>query len=455
MVFAVDLVPVYRDPIHDFGFFRFDPKALSQTPLVEIPIVPEKAKSELKVIVFGNNAGEKLTYVDSTLGRTDKTLELANIGINTFFISATDITVGGASGGPVVNIHGEAVAMTCAGVVATNSSYYLPLQRVVRALKLLKEDKEITRGTIEVGFSYKSRQELLRTKMLPDGPSEITSEMFASDSESRRSPGDDSTRDETSPAGRLVVHKILPGGSGMEAGLVTGDVLEKINGEPISDYVQLLEVMDNSVGCDIHLTVFRSREIHEVSVRVKSLEDVNPSEFIEVSGAIVHSLEYRVALSRNIPIKGVFVAAHGYMFEVMCPASGNAFKVITGIGEHEVTDLDSFEKAVASYADGTEVSVRYFSIYDQSRTVARAITIDKHWYPFRRAKRNDRNGKWDFTDCIDAANTRPGYTLRRRTFADTCGAVSSTREKKFSSIPFNAIVTVRFNTPIPIDGNIR
>ena len=36
----VDLVPIYRDPIHDFGFFRFDPSMVavsgSPRPLLSI-----------------------------------------------------------------------------------------------------------------------------------------------------------------------------------------------------------------------------------------------------------------------------------------------------------------------------------------------------------------------------------------------------------------------------------
>jgi S1-C subfamily serine protease len=42
----VDLVPVYRDPVHDFGFFRFDPKKVKFLQLHEIPLRPEAAKSE-------------------------------------------------------------------------------------------------------------------------------------------------------------------------------------------------------------------------------------------------------------------------------------------------------------------------------------------------------------------------------------------------------------------------
>ncbi|RHY25178.1 hypothetical protein DYB32_008482, partial [Aphanomyces invadans] len=41
----VPLVPIYRDPVHDFGFFRFDPAQVRfQTDLPEIPLRPDLAK---------------------------------------------------------------------------------------------------------------------------------------------------------------------------------------------------------------------------------------------------------------------------------------------------------------------------------------------------------------------------------------------------------------------------
>lgn len=34
----------YRDPVHDFGFFRFDPSRVKFLNLHEIPLAPEGAK---------------------------------------------------------------------------------------------------------------------------------------------------------------------------------------------------------------------------------------------------------------------------------------------------------------------------------------------------------------------------------------------------------------------------
>ena len=49
----VDVVAVYRDPVHDFGVFRFDPKAVKYAQLKEIPLRPEEAKVGAEIRVIG------------------------------------------------------------------------------------------------------------------------------------------------------------------------------------------------------------------------------------------------------------------------------------------------------------------------------------------------------------------------------------------------------------------
>jgi pro-apoptotic serine protease NMA111 len=39
----VRLTPIYRDPVHDFGFFRYDPKQLHYIQPSELPLVPDAA----------------------------------------------------------------------------------------------------------------------------------------------------------------------------------------------------------------------------------------------------------------------------------------------------------------------------------------------------------------------------------------------------------------------------
>ena len=49
----VDLIPIYRDPVHDFGFLKFDPSKVKFMELQEIDLCPEKAKVGLEIRVVG------------------------------------------------------------------------------------------------------------------------------------------------------------------------------------------------------------------------------------------------------------------------------------------------------------------------------------------------------------------------------------------------------------------
>jgi hypothetical protein len=48
----VDAYPIYRDPVHDFGFLKFDPKAVKYMELTAMELRPDLAKGELFITLI-------------------------------------------------------------------------------------------------------------------------------------------------------------------------------------------------------------------------------------------------------------------------------------------------------------------------------------------------------------------------------------------------------------------
>ena len=53
----VELTPLYADPVHDFGFFRYDPAAVKFMQLFEVPLAPSEARVGVEVQALGAEAG--------------------------------------------------------------------------------------------------------------------------------------------------------------------------------------------------------------------------------------------------------------------------------------------------------------------------------------------------------------------------------------------------------------
>ena len=377
----VQLYPIYRDPIHDFGIYRYDPAKLHFIQPAELPLYPQGAVIGREIRVVGNDAGEQLSILAGTLARLDREAPEYGYGkyndFNTFYYQAASSTSGGSSGSPVIDIEGRVVALNAGGATGAASSFYLPLTAVVRALKYLDVGKPVPRGTLETVFKYTPYDELKRLGL---------------------DAGTEARMRKAYPklTGMLVVDDVQPG-SGADGVLAPGDILVAVDGKPIPEFFSLEEVLDDHVGQHVKVEVRRGSQTLQHDLDVQSLSAITPDEFIEFGEAVVHTLSYQQARHFNVPIKGVYIANPGYVFGA---AGIPRAALISSFNGKKVDNLADFAAALSELADGARAPVRYVTIEDPRAVQLKVIRMDRRWFPARECKRDDTLGTWP---CISIA----------------------------------------------------
>jgi S1-C subfamily serine protease len=400
----VELHAVYRDPVHDFGFYRYDPTKLSFLRPRALPLFPAGAKVGTEIRVLGNDAGEQLSILAGTLARLDRSAPEYGVGkyndFNTFYIQAASGTSGGSSGSPVVDLRGRVVALNAGGSSGAASSFYLPLDRVQRALTLLQQGDSIPRGTLQTVFGYTPYDELRRLGLREE-----------TEAEARRAA--------PSLTGMLVVREVQPG-SPAEGQLQVGDILVRINDRLTTTFGPLAEVLDSSVGQSIELQIERGGQVIELRLEVGDLHAITPDEYLEFGDAVVHTLSYQMARHLNSPVRGVFVANPGYALGAAGVPRG---AVVTSVDGEQVSTLADFERVVSALPDGRLAAIRYFTLDDPRGAETRVMRMDWRWFPVRHCRRDDATGYWpcrELTEPPPAARAQPART----TFAGTGDDIS-------------------------------
>lgn len=420
----VQLYPLYRDPVHDFGLYRYDPSKLRFIKPRSLPLYPEGAQVGREIRVIGNNAGEQLSILAGTLARLDREAPAYGLGkyndFNTFYLQAASGTSGGSSGSPVIDIEGRVIALNAGGATGNASSFYLPLGRVRRAVELLRAGKPVMRGTLQTVFSYTPFDELRRLGLTADTEA-ATRKAFPAGT------------------GMLVVGQVQPG-SPAYGQLQPGDVLVKLQQQPVAQFEPLEAVLDDAVGKTVTLELQRGGKTLTTELTVGDLEAISPASYVEFGEAVVHDFSYQQARHFNLPVQGVFVANPGYSLGA---AGVPRAALVTAINGQPVSRLADFTAALQKLGDGERATLRYTTLANPNGTTLKSFRMDRRWFPAAQCRRDDVAGRWPCAPLADAPPAR-APTPRSTTYP--------TSKDPLVSQLAPSLVQLNFDMPYAVSG---
>ena len=371
----VDVVPLYRDPVHDFGFLRYNPEDLKRNSPNSLTLNPTGAKVGTDIRVIGSDGGEQLSILAGTIARVDR--RSPNYGryghndFNTFYLQAASSTSGGSSGSPVLNQKGEVIALNAAANSSTASSFFLPLDRIVYALEKLQAEEPVARGTVQTVFEQRPYR-LLRRLGLDDKTATEMQTRFPSSN------------------GMLLVRQVLEGGVAVGV-LEEGDILLAVNSEPLSDFVKLAELLDSSVGSELDFEIVRRGVAMSVSLPVQDLEALQPSQLLEIGDSVLHNVSVQRARGMNLPQTGVVVAKSGYEFARAGVPRG---ALITRLNGQPVASVDDILTKVGS-VDNQKWRLSFVMPGSEYTSSVGVVDINSKWFAARTCDQRDNERFWD------------------------------------------------------------
>ena len=366
---------LYYDSTHDFGFYQIDPNEV----LFELQAVQPGSWRDLalgdELLLIGNNEKEEYSIKFGTV---------ANLNVNkgdrhSSYIHTTFDRTGGSSGSPVWNTKSEVIAIHARGT--DTSSFELPINYVIDALKQIQGVRSIQRGDVGVDLELISIGEAIKHFGLPEA------------SRAEIGPSDAGTPKV------IQIESIIPRTTG-EANLLASDIIYRINGKLIRDDLYIFDgILNENVKASVTLGIYRNGNAVTVEVPVEDLEMKKVRRFVRFAGSIFHDVTPKLRRLLYFGADGVYLphadAGSSFSRVGIRERNGNSKVVILEINGRTVQDLDAFIDACTEISDGqhTYVVVRDFNRFDSSPT-PRSLTINLKFGPLEVFEWNESQLDW-------------------------------------------------------------
>jgi serine protease Do len=351
---------------------EYDAKVVGVDSPTDLAVIRVEGKSNLTPAKIGNSdgvqVGDWVMAIGSPLGFQATVTagiisamgrDLPDMNMQFQHFLQTDAAINpGNSGGPLLNMRGEVIGINTA--IASRSGGYqgigfaLPVNMAANVYNQIIKSGKVVRGGIGITFkNSEDTSDLLRAYGAKQG---------------------------------VFVNQVSPGGPADKAGLKEEDIITAINGKPVRDGNQLLDIVTSTpIGTTLDFTVMRDRKEHHFKVTVADLaqlfperfgggksKDNLPSESTNVRfGIQIENLTAERQKTLGLKEGGVLVAAEpvpGSFAEDIGLLSDD---VITAINRQPVKSVDDVKRIQGALKPGEAVAFR----------VLRKVRGQQEWQP--------------------------------------------------------------------------
>lgn len=348
-----DAEVVGTDPGSDVALLKVDAEDITSIPLGD----SDKVRVGEMVFAIGSPLNERFAHTVSMgiISASGRSL----LGLNEFenYIQTDAAINPGNSGGALINVDGELVGINTAIASRSGGSqgigFAIPVNMVRMVMESLIEDGRVARGFLGLNMGGEVDRTMARALGM------------------------------SSPRG-FVVGDVESGGPADRAGVASGDVVVRLNGEEVRNFYDFRIAISNLVpGTVVELGIYRDGEMKTIEVElgereaeeIASLDQEDRSDLIENLGFEVDELtdNLRQQLQLQSNVNGVVVtnisqASRAYRQGL------RDYDVIIQVGSESIENSEQFYSSMNTYLQA-EQDVILMRINRQGRNMFVAFEL--------------------------------------------------------------------------------
>ncbi|ETV93362.1 hypothetical protein H310_12625 [Aphanomyces invadans] len=213
-------------------------------------------------------------------------------------------------------------------------------------------------------------------------------------------------------------------------------------GQHCTTFLSLESILDDNVHAPVDIVVQRGTARVSLTLVVQDLNEIMPTQFLEVGDSILHPLSYQQARNYARPVGGVYATHLGHMLR-----HANMFSpcLILSLHGTPTPTLAAFVAVFSTLRHGDAVDLTYTLLHTRHVQYPTVITIDWEWFPIT---------LWTLEGHAWAPQRMfpPPGALRPCSLDGAVPPTPLQTDKPWAVAVLHSLVYVRSEAPLEVDG---